>query len=122
MNILIEKENGMVTAKLEGRLDTLRHYDEEPTVISAKYDADGYPARLVASSHFKGQKWQITIRPVWQVREIPASMLEKVRDQQMNEAYRYVSEVIIASGDHFTDEGDILCPGWYGKAGWFKLK
>ena len=41
MNILIEKENGMVTAKLEGRLDTPASLEVAPQMESLQADADG---------------------------------------------------------------------------------
>lgn len=40
MNILIEKENGMVTAKLEGRLDTPASLEVAPQMESLQADAD----------------------------------------------------------------------------------
>ncbi|MCR4569929.1 MAG: STAS domain-containing protein [Bacteroidales bacterium] len=40
MNILIEKENGMVTARLEGRLDTPASLEVAPQMESLQADAD----------------------------------------------------------------------------------
>ena len=41
MNILIEKENGLVTAKLEGRLDTPASLEVAPQMEALQADADG---------------------------------------------------------------------------------
>ena len=41
MNIVIEKENGIVTARLEGRLDTPASLEVAPQMEALQADADG---------------------------------------------------------------------------------
>ena len=41
MNIVIEKENGIVTARLEGRLDTPASLEVTPQMEALQADADG---------------------------------------------------------------------------------